>query len=912
MRDLLKVFWAYFIRPFLWHNRKYIVILFLGIMLLSLASRYGIIRLPFSQSKGIEAMATNTALVLHTEDYQSILANLEQTTYAKDLMKISILEKWKNNLTLLDSLLEQTNEYAGLLKKASITSGAQVINSSEADWLFAVEMSDNVINIEELLAAMMPIKLTNNNYRGYTVYTLYYEKNKQFSFAYFNQLLLISTSTLLVETGVEQLDQINTSIAYTPSFERVLSYQPLSATDNLSVYVNLETLSLLTGVLTKGQSDAIERLEKIGSWMGMSSRFLREGFVLSGKFAPRAENKFLQALCKQKAPASSKIADYLPKKTAALLYLGWEDFEDLYDDYNNVDYPNFERYILPWIDREIALVIQDPIDQKNVFKNDKIVLLQAKDTLLARQALTEYGEKYGRFRKGTYQNFDVTELGLNHIIEPILGNDLDPIEDACYTIVDNYVVFANSTATLEDWIRQYVSGSILSQTAEYAAFVKQIKRQSNVYTFFSTPKSLKFLKYLVRAEWHDYITTQFKGLKNLYPIGIHCHGMQDYFVVNLSTSHLTIQPQNQNQSSVAWSYSLDTEAATLAYPLYDVAQNQYYTFVQDSSRRVYLLNNKGQNLWEEPIFLPELIQSEVFGIDYYNSDQLQFAFNTASSIYVLDKTGQTLKKIDLIAPAKAGLLVTNYKRTPSFFIPCRNGGVYGFDKNGRPLNGWQPNKNVGPVHFPMQYMEYKEEHYLVATSRAGTCKAFEHNGTAHFRGGILGLKLTEWGLDPSIGRIAAGNKDGTIRILNYKGRGFKINALPNINQQVSFAYVDVTGDERKDYVRLQDSVLAIHYYTTVEDKKGKQKDKFVAKGIFSLPHQAQAIFEVNMVNQAKKSVGMLDKQQGSIYLYDGNGVLHDGFPLAGTSPFSSIDLFNENRNAIVVINNNQIYAYKLN
>ena len=132
-----------------------------------------------------------------------------------------------------------------------------------------------------------------------------------------------------------------------------------------------------------------------------------------------------------------------------------------------------------------------------------------------------------------------------------------------------------------------------------------------------------------------------------------------------------------------------------------------------------------------------------------------------------------------------------------------------------------------------------------------------------------------------------------------------------MNKNVSFAYADVTGDERKDYIRLQDSTLAIHYYTPQEDKKGRMKETFTPKGIFQLSHKAQVVFGVNMVTQDKDYIGLFNKDQGAIYLYDTAGTLQNGFPLAGTSTFSIVDLFNENRNTVVVTNNNKIYAYKL-
>lgn len=899
----------------MYHRRKWLLGILAVLVAFGIANRVGLIRV--FNSDAIAAIPDNTALVLHTQNYQKVLQQLEKQPYAHDLLALSLLEKWKKNLLLIDSLLQTTDDYKHLLRAATIVSGALVVNSQEADWLYAVEDADNIVEIKKMLAALLPQKLENHNYRGYQIYQIQLNNQQRFAFAYSNGVLLISRSTLLVETGIEQLDEPLRSVLEQSDFEQVYAWD-MNKESQLKVYFNFETIALLGGVLTNRENDLLEHLKQLSRWTGLDAQFHKEGLSLTGKFYPLPKQNFLKALAKQKAPANTTLLQYLPKNTAAMLYFGWSDFTKVYHASKVETTPTFEEYVLPWLGQEVALVITDPIDDENHFEDDKLVFLKTKDPAATAKLLQAYGEKYGSYRQQNFQNFDINELKVNNIFTPLFGEILTPIVVPYYTIVENYVVFANSRTALESWIRQYMSGQVLTSTMAYGSLTSFAKAPQNIYGWLSTPKAMKFLKYLARPEWEQYLEERFGRFRSLYAIGVSLHGSSNHFDMHLTATYsdAPVEETRTTTSSVAWSFDMNNNAAIAPQLLYDKANNHYYIFVQDSTKRLYLLDNKGDNLWDTPIVLNDFVQSTVFAVDYYANGEMQMAFNTPRSIFVLNQAGTIIKQIDLVASAQTGMLVTNYNNSPNFYVPCRNGGVYGFDKNGQPLNGWQPHKQVGPVYYPMQYLEYEDKKHLLATGRAGNCKSFELDSDANFRGGTLGYNITYWGSDASIGRIAAGNESGKIHVLNTKGKGFVINPLPNMNKKVQFAYADVVGDSRKDYIRLQDTLLAVHYYektTSEPDKKGKKstKDKFTELGIYKLQQPLQQLFALDIVGKPKAYLGGLDTQNNSIYLYNATGELQQGFPLAGTSTFSIVDLFDEHGNTVVVANNNLIYTYKL-
>lgn len=909
--DFFKNSWKYWLTPVLYHHRKQLAI---GVTTIGLifwiGTTLGLFRLPFVKIKALEAMSERTALILETNDYQKTLVQLEKTAYCQDLKSISLLQKWEKGLAFIDSLFRVTKTYPSILSAAHIVSGVQITSNQSANWLYALDQYDQSFDVKQFIKELMPAKTIETIYRGRTIYTLEFGNQKQMSLSVFYGLILVSPVTILVESGIEQLDNIASNVYRNPSFLNIKREINLEGSP-LIVYFNFQSISSLMSVISRPNPRVLLSLSTIGEWMGLDSRFLENGFVLSGHLYPDKQNKFLNALAKQKAPKNSRVAELLPKNLGAMVYLGWEDFKTFYKSYQDKTYEDFEKYFLPWIGRDVTLFFEDPTDDDNAFIKDKLVFLQSKDTSLTWKLLNKYAHKFGELDRQVYQNFEITQIAANSPLLPLFGEDINPVQNPYYTIIENYVVFANSRTTLEGWIKSFNTRQLILDLPEYHSFFAQVTNQSSIYALLSTPNSAKFLQYFVRPELHNYLQQSFANFKNIYPIGMQFFGFEEHFLVTLSTAYNLVKEKEEIQATTAWQADL-AEKAAIAPKAVRSHDGNYYILAQDVKNRLYFFNKNGENLWGKDHVLTRRINSDIFEIDFYSNGQIQYAFSTDSAIYVMDKEGRNLKIIPLISRASSGVLAVDYGKGPRFFIACRNDAVYGYEQNGKPLSGWQPLNRAGSVNSPLAFMNYQDKRYFIMTNKGGKCQAFKRDGTPYFRGGNLGGKLNAWGIDPSIGRIAGGNTNGKIRILNTVGKGFGLAAPKEMKKNVQFIYADVIGDTRKDYIRIDNSQMAVHYYTKEKNKRGKFKDVLKEDGIYSLNGNVKRkAFEITLIGKRKKFIGLWEPENGSIALIDAKGKMQNGFPLAGTSPFQIVDLFGERGNTLVVANNNRIYTYKL-
>lgn len=905
--DFLKYTWLYLLRPVLQrHGRQLLVLLFLVTSFVAWGDHQAWFRSPIRATHALEAFPDHTALLLDLPVDKKALASLKIAPYQTALWKISPLNDWQQELEQLQGLFEQI-EGSTLWHKTNVVSGLQVTSSESVAWLHVLAGGQLRMTLKELVDALKPSHIERSTYRDHQIYTLTLGE-MSWTVAEFRGLLLWSKATLLVESGIEQLDKIEGSV-----YHRSTHHQVAQQLDDkkLRLYLQWGNLVSLTNVVTYTNPRVFTGLRQIGEWSGWVLNTFEHGLQLQGITYPDADQAFLKALAQQKAPEKSRMVEILPNNFSALLYWGWSDVQTLYNTSTLTPNADFEQYFLPWLGQDIALVYDDLTDEEHAFAKNRLVFAHCTDSVLALSLLRKHAAELGDVKDVTYQNFQLHYLPSRAPLSPLLGDLINPLEQPYYTFIGDYAVFGDSKSTLEGWIQRFNNGDQLLKDTLYTPALTQLRSGSNIYALLNTPNATKFVQYLTRADQETNVLGAFEGLQQLYPIGVQWHGQGDYFALALSADYHPRSPKHKVKVASSWQADLEAEAVIAPQPIHSHDGN-YYVVVQDANHKVYLLDKNGENRWPDNLVLSGTINSEIHPVDFYSNQQVQYAFSTETAIYIVSQMGEQLMTIPLIHRASSGVQVVDYGKGPRFFIACRNGAIYGYEEHGKPLSGWQPQKGVGRVPTPMAFLNYLDQRYFIAVTAAGTCRAYKRNGEPYFLKGRLGMGLVGWGIDPHLGRIAGCNKKGRIRVLNTKGKGFSLSPVEDLKPPIQFLYADVTGDARKDYLRLDGEQLAVHAYESVTDEKGKTKDELRPLGLFPIPGaNNRVLFPIRLRNRSKAYIGYWDREQGSIGLLDAKGQQQRGFPLAGTSRFAVVDLFNEQGNTLVVANGNRVYTYKL-
>lgn len=104
-----------------------------------------------------------------------------------------------------------------------------------------------------------------------------------------------------------------------------------------------------------------------------------------------------------------------------------------------------------------------------------------------------------KFKTIQYEGYEIKYLEMKGFFRLLFGKMFENLDKPYYTIIDDYVVFSNSTATLLSMIEDYRLGQTLHKDKAFNKFMKEFNSQSSVFTYVNTQKSFPLWKNLVDA-----------------------------------------------------------------------------------------------------------------------------------------------------------------------------------------------------------------------------------------------------------------------------------------------------------------------------------------------------------------------------------------------------------------------------
>ena len=175
-----------------------------------------------------------------------------------------------------------------------------------------------------------------------------------------------------------------------------------------------------------------------------------------------------------------------------------------------------------------------------------------------------------------------------------------------------------------------------------------------------------------------------------------------------------------------WDYRLEDPATGI----YDLAGSIRNILVQDINNKLYSLDYSGSANWN--IELGSKIGGSPMLIDYYNNGQEFILFNTSNAIHLLNKDGEEVAgfPIELQSEIIQPISVFDYDGNNDYryFVGCANGEYYGFEKTGKPLNGWNPWNGLNSLIAPIRHIRHKGKDYLYTTNTSGDLIVLNRKG----------------------------------------------------------------------------------------------------------------------------------------------------------------------------------------
>lgn len=534
--------------------------------------------------------------------------------------------------------------------------------------------------------------------------------------------------------------------------------------------------------------------------------------------------------------------------------------------------PGSARSLVPYFDSDGTLEQLNPETAfllhfgREKSSQSAVVLAFATGTL-AQEALKELAENYGALAAINYQTYSlqpVLDLGLKAL----------SIRQATLCVFDRFLVIGASENLMERWIDAVVVGNTIA---------KQLRKPPRgLWMRFSADRDLGFLidqlKQTLNLQLPLSDPLQWEGIVS---------GKDWAFrdAPNLEANNLA--------SPELW--QLDLPQGKVKQLCAIESWNQ--CLVETNEQHLLALDLEGNVQWDKK--LEASIVGTVTAVLRPELNQNLVYFASEKAIHALQVDGQEAPgfPLTLSATTTSGLCVGG--REQFLFYSSADGRIYGLDKYGQPLSGWNPGPKIGTVKQPLSYFQSATEDYLLALTEEGQFHVLDRATQAHFSTQTLKGPFTsppQWQWDQMSQRIVVSDGKGKAQVFNEKGESFSLSITAGLAGATRFCFADLIGDGRKDYLTANGAQLFLHAYN--------QEDGFQLVFKKSFNGQIDGLTASGKNENARIICSISGGHQ--VWGLSAKGEVVEGFPVAGDH-FA----FFAGQKMVLTTIDNRVYAYAL-
>lgn len=875
---------------------------------------YKNVKEPISKT-AFEAIPINAALIIKENNFNALVKKINSTNIIWEELTThtSSAKNINEQMLYLDSLLNGT--FKTIIKNKEVLGSLHLSGANNYDFIFYISAP----NIETRDIIQKLKNATKNNpssrdYDGVTIYSFPYAENKKIALTHYKNTLAFSFSTVLVEDVIRQLKN-ETNLLSDSTFAQVIRTSG-QATDG-NIFLNNQYFSKITNqFLSKPSKAFFKDFENYTSWSELDITIKPNTLALNGFSLSKDENWI--TLLKNQKPETVDMLDILPYNTAFLYHYGISNTELFFTNRKALlkgenQFFNYQKYLdeqtenygidlevelLGHISSEIAMVITE--SQTQDFNNNKFVVLKVKAIDEAKASLKALSTKTNDepTEPIIFNEKAIYQLNLKNLFQRLLGKPFPNFEQHYYTFVDDYLVFSNNSNALQTFITNTINNKVLSNNKNFEAFNDELSSSSNLFIYNNIARSVNLYKNICKTKDIEMFDEQLETFRKFEAIAYQMNTEKNNLYYN--NIFLKYNPVYKQETASLWELALDTTTSNDPQIVKNHKTGGKEIIVQDDANKLYLISNTGKILWTKQ--LSEKVMSKFHQIDVYKNNKLQLLFNTKSKIYLLDRNGNNVESypVKLEANASNSVIPVDYDKNRNYriLIGCDNNMVYNYDITGNKVKGWEYSSTQSPANGNMWHFAIGGKDYIVIPLQNGQVKIVERAGKDRIKldkmlpsGNNVYLKVGS-----SLAKtylITADSNSTVVKLfLNDKKEALKIDDVP---RNSAFSFFDFNSDKAKDYIFTANNNLL-----AVDNQK---------KELFKMEYESNISKYPMAFNLDQNKTGIVVQNQ--IYLINSNGLLEDGFPLAGSTAFHIADLNNDKIMNLVVANNNMIYTYNL-
>ena len=442
--------------------------------------------------------------IMETEEPYSVWNKLAETQIWKTLSKD---EEWKEYGTMLEEIegtLSSFKQLLDIVDDRSIFISGHLYHRGNYDYLFVFDMEGMGVLRTWLSSSK---NVTKRTFRDFPIYEKLDPNTKQtLYFTFVDNYFVGSYTHTLVERSIAGHQEAT----LTRSFDFIEVQKETIGEGVVRLFLNYETLYPYL-VKSLGSDDIQVMKDNLPLFHSGFFFDVEESVLLLEGYSNYNDSlsTYLK-IFESSGVGSLDIAKILPTNTSIYFSLGFDEFIDFYDELDRqlrADPTYGEEYALytkktekflnlslkedvaSWIDDEVA-VVQFETEEKA----SKIALvIKAKSDRLAKEKMDFLSKQVKKktpvkFKMVDYKGYEINFMSVKGFFNLILGKLFNYFDRPYYTIIDEYVVFANEPKVLRRFIDNHLTENTLHRSISYQGFVKQLGEEHSALLYLQLPE----------------------------------------------------------------------------------------------------------------------------------------------------------------------------------------------------------------------------------------------------------------------------------------------------------------------------------------------------------------------------------------------------------------------------------------
>lgn len=834
------------------------------LLLLAGAFFYFQIKKNFSASV-FKLIPGDVAWLVSVEPLSGDLLRLAQTSFFNGSDSVARLKDWKSTLVTFDSLCRKDELLLKAFDKTTLIISGHVTGPSSYELMFFCEPEGGLPeNMEALLRKVLMVKGEPllRNFNGTEIQELSLSSEEIFSWAIVGGVFVGSTASYLVEDAIRQLKNDATTSPALALEEHLAADQT-----GLLVAYRYSAFSKWLKIQTNSTANvSMQEVERLGNWTFLHMELRSNIIAFKGETFALDSTSFLENFDNQR-PVERKLMDWLPAKTAATIIWGMSDPEVFLKSVRqgatlkstSTAVSEYAIHFKGWIGNEIALLVTQPA--VSLSDNNFLALISVKDSVNCHKSLAKLAGPAPEAVE-LYNGYAIRYIEKKAVLEGVFGSLFKRVSRFYFTTINHHIVIGNQASVLRAYINDMKTGNLLIKDERFRSLSVHIPKSGNLFFYAGIPQSTRIFKSVASPSLTTWLEKEGDFLGNWNGITFSIENSNGVYKTSGCLGYFN---KLNNGPQLLWNAKLDTSIA--AGPFFP-AGAKGLIFATDVNNTLYAYEASGDLIWKKKLETPLL--SEVTAIDYFNSGGHQYLFNTHSFIYLLDSTGNNTGNYPFRLPAEAstGLSLAKGDKSgsESILIPCKNLRLYAYALTGKPLAGFAPMKLPGIITQPVYFNGSRQR--LVLLEESGLCFVTDIHGQRLFtvKGTIVLRSRSKF--------FSSIDGSQLLSFISEEGKWMEIDSLGELKSIIvqgagdtiySSTSIDLNGDSENDLIVAgSEGVKA----TTID-------------GVSLFKYNNGSTFEKVGVMKSGSKVSILALSQNSVFLFNRDGTLAEGFPLQG-------------------------------